>query len=210
MGDALQGAGAKEAAEERRLEDHALAASRSVISATTATIATLIIAKLKANDGRGTIGEPAADLRALRSNGQLITALQKDMRLGQSQANLFLSDALFVGYSHGLENRTKPLESDQLKFTISITDQDRKDLADYPILGFTAQETAGLLMRRLEEDINRILAAPLTAELEPATVPQNLAVAAESHAQRVASSVGEAYAAGVQAAVREIKRVLIG
>lgn len=205
MGDALNGAAGREASEERRLAETARMAARGALSGTTVAAAQAALAAVQGADGGSAIAEPARDLRRLRSSGPLIQALGADLRLAHAAAEIFLADALWMGYRTGAAGR-----SAGLPVRVDLTDQDRAELADYPVHGFTTAEIAGELIRQLGRDVDRALAMPLTGTIDPAAIPGALQAVAEAHAGRLAGAVGEAHAVGVGAAVRALGRALAG
>lgn len=210
MGDALGGFGPAEEAERKRLAETAATVSASCLSLTTVAAASAVIRAVQPDLKRGVLGEPVADLRQVRTDSRLMAALRRDLDVSEGQARILIGDALWVGYRTAATNRAKSITGDGLTITVDLTEEDRADLVGYPILGLTAGEWAQSLRRQLEEAINRALAIPLTAGIDPATIPPALADVAYAHSQRVAGGVEEAHAAGCQAALRAVGAALIG
>lgn len=210
MVDALAGFGAEEEAERVRLGEVAAKVSASCLSLTTVAAASAVIRAVQPDRGRGVLGEPAADLRQVRTDPKLVASLRRDLDVAEGQARMLIGDALWVGYRSGCEHRAKAMNGDGLTITVDLTAEDRADLSDYPVLGLTTGEWAASLRRQLEEGVNRALSIPLTAGIDPATIPPALAEVANAHAQRVAGGVEEAHAAGCQAAFRAIGLALTG
>lgn len=194
-----------ELAEAARISETARLAGRSALSATTLAAAQAALAAVQGNDGGSALSEPAQDLRRIRTDAKLMPALEADLRTAQLAAEIFLGDALWVGFRTGLQSR-----SAGLPLTVALTDQDRQDLAGYPIHGFTAAEISAELARQLGREVDRALALPLTGGIDPATIPTALQAVAEAHAGRLADLVDEAHAVGVGAAVRVIGQALTG
>ena len=210
MVDALGGFGPSEEAERGRLADTASIVSATCLSQTTVAAASAIIRIVQPDQKRGALGEPAADLRQIRTDPRLMVTLRRDLDVAEGQVRFLIADALWIGFRTGATNRAKTMGVDGLKINVDLTEEDRADLVGYPILGLTSSEWAQSLRRQLEEAVNRALAIPLTAGIDPATIPPALAEVAHSHATRVAGAVEEAHAAGCQAALRAIGAALVG
>lgn len=210
MVDALGGHGPAEEAERVRLSDMAMAVTSSCLSETTVAAASAIIRAVQPDQKRGALGEPAADLRQIRTDPRLMVTLRRDLDVAEGQARLLIADALWMGFRTSATNRAKAMNGSGLKINVDLTIEDRADLVGYPILGLTASEWAQSLRRQLEEAVNRALAIPLTAGIDPATIPPALAEVAHAHASRVAGAVEESHAAGGQAALRAIAAALVG
>lgn len=210
MVDALDGRGAAQEEERAKLTETARQVSASVLSATTVAAAQAALRAVAKNDGRGAIGEPAADLRRLRRDPALAVALRRDLDVAQGQARMLIGDALWMGYRRGAADRAAQLTGPGLQVVVDLTAEDRADLVDYPVLGLTTGETAIGIRADLEQSVNRALAMPLTGSIDPEALPAALAETRNDHAQRVATAVGEAYQAGLQAALRAVTAALVG
>lgn len=196
----------KQSIESQRLSDTAEAMASRAISKTTIAASTAIIRLVIPNKGRGQIAEPAADLRDIRQDHQLQTAIANDLRIARAQAELLIGDALTLGYRSQVEGTYLPGG----KLTLTITDQDRADLAGYPILGETAAEHAAAIADQLRRDINRALGMPLTGQADATKIPAALGAVVDAHAKRVSGGVTEAYYAGTQAGVIAAGAALVG
>lgn len=210
MVDALGGHGPAEEAERQRLSDTAMVVSASCLSLSTVAAASAIIRAVQPDQRRGAIGEPAGDLRQIRTDPRLMVTLRRDLDVAEGQSRFLIADALWIGFRTGATNRAKVMRGDGLKIIVDLTEEDRGELTGYPIIGLTAGEWAQSLRRQLEEAVNRSLAIPLTSGIDPATIPPAMAEVAHAHASRVAGAVAEAHAAGCQAAFRAIGAALIG
>jgi hypothetical protein len=195
---------AREAAEAERLSATAEAAAKGAISRTT----------IAASQGAIHAAAGDIDLRRLRTDLFLMTALESDLRVAKAQAFLLILDALLVGYRTEAEGQGDGFEG--ARVTVTITGDARDALASTPIVGgssppkaYTASEIAGALARRLEGDINGTLAAPLAGKADPAAIPAALAAVAAEHAGRVGDAVGEAYFAGVAAGFKALSQALV-
>ncbi len=197
--DALDGAGAREQAQSAKLAATAQQVAAGCLSAATVAASAALIAIVAKRDG-----DPAAELRQIRSNSGIATALEHDVRSARGQAFLLLSDALWLGFQTGAGR------ADGLPLTVALDDSDRAALFDYPILGHTCSEVADDLATKLRWEVDTALGQPLTTVTDPQTIPAALATVAAAHAQRLAGAVDEAYHAGVQAAVRGIGAALTG
>lgn len=210
MADVTGGAAQREEAERQRLSDTAADVSRAALSDTLLVAAQAAIRAVQRDSGKGAIGEPAADLRRLRTDPTLMLALRRDMATARQSAALLCADALWTGYRTGLDGRARAMSTSRLQIVASADEADREELVDYPVLGFTTAEIAESLTGALREGVDRALAAPLTGTIDPAAIPAALSAVAEAHAQRVAGAVGECYQAGIQAAVRALGAALVG
>ena len=208
MVDVLDGSGRREAEESARLSATAAQVSAGCLSATAVAAAAAIIAILAkpANDPAGI----SAELRRLRSTTGLASSLDHDVRSTRNQVFVLLSDAMWLGFSHAAEWRAEAMESPRMSISVDLTDADRAALADYPILGHTTSEIADDLAAKMRWDADAAIAQPLTSAADPQAIPVAMAVIAQQHATRVSGSVGEAYHAGVQAAVRAIGAAMTG
>jgi hypothetical protein len=205
MADVLNGAAKTEAAESLRLTTMAKLVARSAISDATLEAAKVAVAMVMEADGGSALGEPARDLWRLRTDPAFRQALSKDLIRSRKTVLFLILDALWMGYRTAAASR-----SVGLPLRVDLTEQDRKELAGYPIVGFTADEIADDLVYTLRRNIDRALALPLSGQVKPDAVPTALAQAGETFANAVSASVGEAHATGVAAAVAAIGRVLTG
>lgn len=204
--EALSALKRKQAAESERLSAHAEALASRAISNTTIAASTAIIRQVMPDKGRGAIAEPTADLRDIRTDHKLQSAVANDIRIARSSAELLLSGALLLGYRSQVEGTYLPGGT----LTLTMTDQDRADLLGYPILGETSAEHAAAIADQLKRDINRALGMPLTGQTDPTKIPAALGAVADQHAKRVSGGVVEAYYAGTQAGVIAAASALVG
>lgn len=200
MVDALGGFGPAQEAERVKLGEVAYQVSLSCLSLTTVAAASAVIRSVQPDRGRGVLGEPAADLRQVRTDPRLMAALRRDLDVAQGQARMLIAGALWIGYKTAAEDRSKQMSGPDLTITVDLTTEDEADMAGYPILGLTPGEWAESLRRQLQEGVDRALAIPLTAGIDPSTIPVSLSEVATAHAARVKGGVEEAHAAGCQAA----------
>lgn len=194
-----------EIAEGDKLAATAKAASLAVLSRTTVAAAQRVIAIVADADGGAVASEPARDLRRIRTDPALMGALDQDTRTATASVRLFVSDALWMGYRRAAKTRTPGLP-----VAVDLTDSDREDLAGYPINGFTAGETTTQIVDALRRDVDRALALPLVGVIDPGTIPAALQAVEQTHANRVALAVNEAYHAGVAAFMRALAHALVG
>ncbi len=205
MSDALNGAGAKEGAESDRLAAIAQGIGNSCIQSSTVTVAQYLIKAVAKDSGAGALAEPANDLRMIRSSSPVNSAINRDMANAQDAALHLISGAIQAGYKLGAKTRGVDLG---LPVKAEISPADLAALASYPVLGHTAAEIAADLVHSLRYDVDGALAAPLTGQIDADGIPAALGDVAQAHGRRLGNAVGEAFHAGVQAAVRAIGQLL--
>ncbi len=192
--------------------ERALEIAGAVLRASTLAAGKLAIEAVQANAGRGRLAEPAADLRALRTDSRLLMALGGDLARAEATAVALLLESLRRGYETDARGRAKATEDEATGLTIvvDISDQDRRDLVGYPILGHSSIETAKHLVARLRYDLDGALAAPLTGVIDPSAIPASLGEVGRRHGERLATACREAYFAGTQAATEALTEALTG
>ena len=191
-----------------KLADTARAASAHALSDSAVAIATEVVKSLSQKNTPELV---ASSLQGLRHNTAIFSAISKDVELAKSQARLFISDALWLGYSTSAKEHARAMSNDSVVVSASLTQEDRQALVvGYPILGHSIPEIVDQLAYKLRFDIDAALAMPLTGNADPAQIPVAIKAISQEHAGRVAGAVDAAYFAGVQAAVREIGRALVG
>ena len=164
-----------------------------------------IIGAIAARDGGSALGEPGRDLRRIRQDPKVQQAVAADVALCRADALRLILGAVIAGYTIGGQTRAVPLG---LKAT--VTDQDRAELADLPVQGFTVPEWAADVARALGDGIQQALALPLSTTVDPRSIPSELGRVADASAGRLASAVEQAHLAGVAAAVRGVGLALTG
>lgn len=197
--------GQVEAEQAKKLADLARQVSLSALSDTTIAASTVLLARVSAKDGGSALGEPSRDLVQIRTDPALMQALSKDLVRAQNTTLILVRDALWDGYKTASVTRVKGLP-----IVVDLTEQDRADLAGYPIAGFNAREVAEELAHLLKRGVDSALAIPLTSPTLPQTIPVALGAEETAHADRVARAVDEAFATGVGAAVRAIGQTMVG
>lgn len=210
MADILKGQGAVEQAEADKLTATATAIGAGALSRTTLAAASEAIRAVQADLGRGVTSEIVADLRALRTNPALQAALAADLRVALASARLLIEDALWLGFRTAAISRSKLTETGRLKLTVDLTEADRAELRDYPILGHTPAEVAASLIDRLSFEVGGALALPLTGRIDPATIPAAIGGVSVAHGERLGAAVSEGYFAGIQAASKALGAALVG
>ncbi len=201
---------AAEQATSGALAETARQIAASVLSTTFIAASQAALRAVAPNLGRGAIREAAADLRRLRTDAAVSSALANDLRVAQGQAALLFADALWLGYRDGAEHRAKAWSTDQMRIVSTPTPDDRAGLAFYPVHGLTTAEHARGVALRLDEYLAQALAQPLTGAIDPSAIPAAFAVVVQAHAEPVANLVDECYHLGVQAAVRAVGDALTG
>lgn len=193
-------------AEADKLSAQAGKSAVRALSPTTVAAAVSIVRRVSEDTGRGTLGEPAQDLKDVRSDTAFNAALMKDIRRANEEARLFILGALELGYRSQVDGT--PLNGARLTFTPDAGS--RAAMAGYPILGETAAEHAAAIADALRRDVLRVVGMPITGGADPAMIAENLGLVAEQHANRVESGVAEGYFAGVQAGVIDASKALVG
>jgi hypothetical protein len=188
--------------------------SLTVLRRTTIAACSAAIRSVAADSGRGA-AEPSADMRAIRTDAGVMAALNYDLTLAQRQTFFLILDALVLGYRTEAEGQVAELKG--VSLSVTLTESDRRELADYPIVGgsnppkaYTAPEIARDLIGRLRQEIEGTLAAPVAGKADPEELPVALGGVAQAHADRVGSAVAEAYFAGVQAGLLAVGAALVG
>ena len=194
----------REDEESQRLGVQAQAAGNTALSKTTIAAATSIIARVQPDKGRGAIAEPAEDLHDIRSDSILRMTLRRDCELAEQTAFVFIRDALILGYRTEAELTSLP----GAHITVTLSDEDRRELSGYPILGLSAGEQAADLAWKLRTDANRALGQTLTAQSDPTKIPSALGAVSAAHGARLGLAVTEAYYAGTQCASIELGQAL--
>ena len=186
----------REDEESQRLGVQAQASGYTALSRTTIAAATQIIAAVQPNQGRGAIAEPSEDLATLRASGMLRLTLRRDCELAEQSAFIFIRDALILGYR--TEAELTSIGGGTI--TVTLTDEDRRELAGYPVLGLSPSEMAYDLAYKLRLEANRALGQSITAQADPTKIPSALGAVSAAHGARLGLAVTEAYYAGTQAA----------
>lgn len=201
----LSRATAAEEAERQTLIEEARTIGAAAISQSTVTAAQAIIGAVAARGSGTALGEPGRDLRAIRLDPALNMSIDVDKAAGAGAVRRLMAEAIVAGYRTAADMRAVPLG-----LTVTVTDEDRADLASLPVAGFTVEEWAEDYARSLARDVALVLSLPLTSTVDPASLPTELSRAAEAIAGRLAAAVEQAHLAGVAAAVRGIGQALAG
>lgn len=210
MVDALKGQGQREQDEAKGLQSTAEQVGSHALSATTLAAAQAAIRAVQANTSGQATGEAIADLRKIRTDAKLMAALADDLRIADLATFILLTDAVWLGYKAAVAGRAALMGGKLLEIIFEPTDADRELLRSMPILGHTPREVATSLMQRLSYELEGALAMPLTGTIDAELVPAQVASVGQAHGQRLSGAVGEAYFAGVQAAVRDLGAALVG
>lgn len=210
MADALKGQGQREQDQAKGLQATALQVGSSALSATTLAAAQIAIRAVQAKEEATASAEAIADLRKIRVDAKLIAALAEDLRIAGLAALVFLTDAIWIGYRTALTARAEQMQNENLTIDVQLTDADREALREFPALGHTPREIATSLIQKLQYDVDGALALPLSGTIDAETIPASIADVSRQHGQRLAGAVGEAYFAGVAAAVRDLGAALVG
>ncbi len=194
-----------------KLAEKARRIGQAAISHTLATASKLAVESAMANSGLGQVSEPAADVRYIRSNPHLMMAKSHDVFAAKQAANNELIAALQDGYEYDATERAKIVvtESNHLKISVDISEQELADLKSFPIQGLTCEEWATRLAFLLTSGIDETLAKPLTNAFPVKLLPIQLQAQADAHAGRLATIVSEAFYAGAKAAMLAIRDALV-
>lgn len=212
MADLFRDLTKREEREAEALAQTAAAHGRSAIGATLGRAATVAVASVLRDDGRGAVSEPASDLRELRADPGLQQAKRDDLGAVASMAHEAIVDAIRAGYEFDAHERAALTEarSTGLRLVVHLSEEELADLEDFPVVGFTAAELAGRLVGLLSQAIDQTLALPLSGLLDAKALPSALGEVARLHGERMANAVREAYFAGVRAATFALRRALVG
>ena len=194
------------AAKSAKLRTHAESLAAKDISKTTIAASIAIVKRTVQDSGRGTIGEPAADLQAIRSDPQLTATILNDVRTAKTQAQLLIVGALAAAYREQVEN----MGIKGVEMTVTFDQQTRNALTNYPIIGQSSIEHAEQLADKLRRETYRAITMPVVGQADPFTLAEQLGLVAEQHAQRVGVIVEEAYFSGAQAGLKDAAKALTG
>jgi hypothetical protein len=196
---------AKEEEARQRLIEEARAVGRGHVSQATIAASQAIIGAIAGADGGSALGEPGRDLRRIRQDPKVQQAVAADVAICQADSARLILGAVVAGYAIGGQTRAVPLGLEA-----TVTDQDRAELAEIPVQGFTVAEWATDVARALGDGIQQALALPLSTTVDPRSIPAELGRVADASAGRLASAVEQAHLAGVAAAVRGVGLALTG
>lgn len=212
MANAYEQLTKREEAAAEELARAAAAHGRSAISATLGRAATLALRNVGADLGRGAIAEPAADLRAMRTDPDLQAAKRADGARAEADIHEAIVESIAAGYTYDAHERAAIIEAKAtgLSLVVSLSDDELAALESFPVVGFTAAEIAARLRAQLEQAIDQTLALPLSGLLNAAALPAALGDLGRLHGERCAGAVREAYFAGSRAAQRAILAALGG
>ena len=87
------------------LAEEARLVGMSALSASMTAAAQVLVKALLKDDGRGRISEPAADLKDLRTNRELLIAKDKDLAKAERVFAHVLLEALKYGYEYDATER---------------------------------------------------------------------------------------------------------
>ncbi len=211
MTEAYQELARKEKIRSDALAERAKAIGASAISRTLATAARLAVESVMGDSGLGQISEPAADVRAIRSDPALMMAKNNDIYAAKVTAYSEAMTALRDGYEYDAHERAKVIvaESDYLKIAVDISAQELADLQSFPVQGLTCREWSERLAFLLSSGIDEALAKPLTNAFPIKLLPMQLQSQADAHASRLASIVSEAFYAGTKASMGAIRSAMV-
>ncbi len=156
--------------------------------------------------------DPAAAMRRLRTDEALLQAIDQLARRARRQVGSALVASILAGFEQDADLRGQALsaQAPALAVTVTLSDDERSDLAAWPIQGHSAAEVADHLVLQLRYAIDGAVAVPLSGTADPTGIPAALSAVAAAHGGRVESAVREAYFAGVQAATRALGAALVG
>lgn len=195
----------KEKAEADAIAKHASIAAHGVVTPVLVTTARLSAAAVASDD-------PVTATRKLRSDPDLLRAIDVTARLSVEQSFKAITDAILSGYEDDAHWRGDALtaEAPAAKITLTIDHEDKAKLRAYPIQGHTPAEVAEYLTKQLRYGIDGALSVPLSKKTDPQAIPAALGEVSQMHADRVGNAAREAYFAGVQAATQDLAMALTG
>jgi hypothetical protein len=195
----------------QKLASAAAMLGASAIHSLTITAASMVL-KTLARSADDTPAKLAAQLRALRSDFDLVTTASLDVaRAGRQALDLIIS-AIQEGYRTDLPGRARVVEAEStgLRITITITRSDIDGLKGYPIIGHTAAEISAHLATRLRYEVDGALGNALGGPADPATITGILGNVALAHGTRLGDAVRAGFYAGTQAAQKALGMALTG
>ncbi len=210
MTDAYQNLARREKALADELAQDAYDKGLSVLSNSLSVAATAAVKSALKDDGKGSVSEPASDLRALRTDPLLQMAKTKDLGNAYRICHKSLVSALKDGYEYDAKERSKIIvsESTGLKISVDLTEQELNDLESFPIVGLTAKEWSDRARYNLSCAIDQALSAPLTGAFDVSVIPGKLSEASKGFATSVASLVKESFFSGGKAAMLALRDAL--
>ncbi len=212
MSDLYQALARREKVLADKLAESAVNVGMSCISRSLVAVSTLLVKQLTKDSGLGAVSEPAADLRALRTDHRLVVAKQDDMRHAQIAFEKEMTDALRDGYEYDATERAKLVvkESTGLNISVELSEQELKDIESFPVNGLTCREWAAKAVYNLGSAIDQALAKPITGAIDIRVLPGALNSVAVAHANSLGSLVKEAYFAGGKAAMLALRGAFSG
>ena len=175
-------------------------AAQGAISRATLKTASVALDLVSANLGRGSIGEPAEDLRALRSNPALNRTLNEDLQLERDRLLAEVVEWIANGWEVEAHGQAEILRNQHLEVTIELDDNDRAELRLFPVQGYSSDEIVDNLVYTLRRDFLGALGRGIAQAQTPGGVMVPLAQVSSDHADRVGRAAGECFLAGTQAA----------
>ena len=199
----------QEAAKAETLATRASLLGEGVVSPVLIAASRLAVLAVAKDDGGGVIGEPVADLMALRANPKLRKAIEQTIATARDSALQEITGALRQGFEDDAKGRALLLEADSaLSVVVDLTAAEISAMDDFPILGHTALEMATYLAGLLRHAIAGAIAGPLTGRIDAKGLPGALGEVGRLHGVRLANAVREAYQAGTSAAARALADAL--
>lgn len=189
-----------QAAEAASFSEEARSLGKRVFSARTLAAAQATVLRLMAVSGGSPLGEAASDVRALRGGSEYVSSLALDLYPSDVALRQLMLDAMARGYESEGRNQAKAVKG----LTVTVTDQDRRDMEDYPIQGHRIFEISRHMHEAVRYEADGLLAGPLVGDANPNTVSLLLGDLATRFGDRCAVAVGEAYYSGVQMAMRAV------
>ncbi len=195
-----------------KVADAAAVAAANPLSRTTVAASTKLIAELQHDDARGAVLEPVADVAAIASDSELAAVLNADVVLAGLTLRTSIPEWIATGWQAEADGQAAILKetAPALSINASLSADERKALAAYPVNGHTPQAIAMHNARRLEYDVQGALGLLLVDAATARDVPAALSAIERQHAERVRSIAREAFFAGCQAARVAIGKALAG
>ena len=182
------------------LVDHATKESQGAISHATLVAASVALDRVSSDLGRGSIGEPASDLRSLRSDQTLLRALNEDIQLEHDRLTEEVVGWIADGWELEANGQAEILSTEHMKIVPKLDNAEQDNLKDFPVQGYSPIEIVENLVYSLRRDFMGALGRGINQATSGGGIIAPLAQVSADHAGRVGRAAGECFLAGAQAA----------
>lgn len=173
------------------------------LDATSIAAARQVIETVLADKGRG-FQEGIADMEDVRRAVE--PELLRDLSQAQQISRDVWREAIIAGYETALVGRMYIFnaESDILSIEVEVTDDDRAQLQQFPVLGHTLDEWARHHVGALHWALSGIMVQPVTRDSQLSQIPEAIRAEISTFSRRTGEIARDAYLAGTKAAAMEI------